>query len=104
MERQAKAARERWEHDREEMLHRAKVDREIAQRKKQQEEEWEVERARIAKAWEIVPTETSEFDEDGKPTTDFSYYNSVTEESQWARPENYDDGEPPPPPPSEVTW
>ncbi len=103
IERQAKEARERWEHDQREMLYRAKVMKEVEEAKQKQEEEWKNEQERVGKAWEKIPVVELGAERTIKDLEEGEYYwyNSVTEESRWSKPDNYISTEPPPPPPTE---
>ena len=103
LERQAKEARERWEHDQQEMIFRERAMREVEEKRKKEAAEWELEQKRRNRAWIRVPVVELEEDQDVKDLEEGQYYwyNEVTEETQWSRPENYDSGEPPPPPPTE---
>jgi hypothetical protein len=103
LERQAKEARERWENDQKEMLYRAKIMREVEEKKARELAEWEAEKKRIGEAWEKIPSrELGEFEElKDVPEGEYYWYNSITEVTQWSRPEDYISGDPPPPPPTE---
>jgi hypothetical protein len=103
LERKAKEARERWEHDQKEMIYRAEVMREVEEKKAREAAEWELEKERRGKAWVKVPVaelgegQTVKDLEEGE----YYWYNDITEVTQWSQPEDYISGDPPPPPPTE---